>query len=539
MISRPSKNTIADCPGATGGFYCENLTARLLWDSSTFHLFLGNSLLQGSCTSFRIEAEASSLPSVMGDRSVQVRGYGPLGSSGGQSDDSEDDLDVIEMTPRNVKKPQAKGAPLYSPTNGNLSMTTQHGLAKPPQHGGLSKPPKALLPPGSRPVAPLNLHSEPEEPGSSKTGHARRHSRTLDADPSLASDLTRDPSGKSDPLGVARRQPGFLGRFVSGLSIALASDSSPETSPDNSPTGDGFQSPTPSQPTVPQIQKPLRYGENERLRKKPLFMGTSDPEAVEFAKFLKDDGDAMRIPVLCMSEYGRGDYARDLWVLPHNSMKRELFDMYEMVSVLRLRYLSLTWGDMYAFRQWWRMFAFFWELYLSIERSFLEPLVDITCEIDGRRDEIRKKVEPMRDDREWIDLKFEEVTSYLEEFEAIPRGRAFSLICKTTDALGFKILGYFNTQERLLPPLIEVYHPSGIKAEVEAKMLNLLRATTLVDESIVHFIRWMEVGKERDAWLSTNLWWGERSTLKRMYRSYASGHGGAVEMFRSKLGRSI
>jgi hypothetical protein len=276
-------------------------------------------------------------------------------------------------------------------------------------------------------------------------------------------------------------------------------------------------------------------GEDVEARRELVFSGTTDPDAQDFASFLKDDGSASRIPVLCMTDYGVGSYGSDVWALPHNAIKRELFDMYEIVAAMRQGYLALTLGDVYDFRRWWRLLHIFWRQYVEIERALLDPLVTAVFEADSRQDAYHTRVVPLRDDLEWISFKFEEISGYVDEFELLPRGRALSLICKTTDLLGFKILSVFNNQERYLAPLVESYHPPDMTLATEVKMLAMLRASQFGAESVVHLVRWMHPGRERDRWLAAHLGWADRSSMRKWYRAYDATHGSVVHAFRNMV----
>lgn len=450
----------------------------------------------------------------MTDSALRVPGYSE-GTGYGSEDD--DEFDIIEMTPRAPPEPR-DAFEGYSQSS-----------RKPPAH-----------PVSMRSVAPLNLHLKHGDSDDSPEIATPEHPFSTMAN--VGPGMVRDPSVNSEAQTLQSNQPGVFGTgFLSGIAKALVGQGE-----DPSPVSvkeafmkrrkSGISDKAPNSPSVTPMSTGLHDGEEKGKMKELVFLNSQDPEAVEFAKYLKDDGDVLRTPVLCMCDYGIGQFASDLWVLPHNAMRRELFDLYEIMSVVRSRFLSLTWGDVYKLRRWWRFLSYFWRQYLVIEDELLNPMVDAVLDVDGRCDQIRTNRAPLNDDREWISLKFEEVNAYMEEFERLPRSKVLGLICQTTDALGFRMLGYFNGQERILPPLIANYHDESIKLTIEQKMLEIYRNTNHTDESIVHLVRWMELGKERDKWLVVHLWWGERSTLGRMYKKYNDNHGGVVDSFRKKIG---
>jgi hypothetical protein len=465
----------------------------------------------------------------MTDNTLRVPGY-QNGVGGYLESDDEDEFDIIEMTPR-------EGPGLST----RDSFDSNDEPSQPPPALSSKRPPAHAA--SLRTVAPLRLHTV-DSGETSEITTPERHDTPNDLDQRLV----RDPSGNSDASVLQAAAPGLFGYgFLSGIAKALggAEDQSPISVRDGlmrkrRSGGQGANGAAVGLATVPPMRTALRDSEDASRREEMLFENARDGEAVEFARYMKEDGGGVaRTPVLCMCDYGDGSahFAADLWVLPHNALRRELFDLYEIMGVVRSRYLGLRWGDIYNLRCWWRLFSYFWRQYLVIEAELLDPLITSVLDVDGRCDQIRSKCSPLSDDREWISLKLEEVDAYMEEFETLPLSRVLGLICQATDALGFKMLSYFNGQERLLPALVENYHDQSIKLSTELQMLNIIRDTEFAEESIVHLVRWMDVGKERDKWLTTHLWWSERSSLRRMYKRYNECHSGIVDSFGRKVRR--
>lgn len=287
--------------------------------------------------------------------------------------------------------------------------------------------------------------------------------------------------------------------------------------------------------------------EQKELLKKPIFASIDGPDAVEFQDFLEEDGgSSSRIPVLCLADYGRrGAYATDIFVLMHNTIRRELFDMFEIIKVIRHEYLSLTWEDIYQVRKFWRFIVILWREYVGYERTLLNPMVQQICLVDGRSDVLLKKLAPIRDTREWMDLKMLEITSYVEEYEKLPTGRALILFCRTVDSFADKARYYFAGQERILPPFIENYHGEEVKLSVECQLMERLRKSPYFPELVVSMVRWMgsvqgfssprSQSRDREKWLSTHLFWMERQNLSRYYRKYEASHGKVLSHFRNRL----
>jgi hypothetical protein len=354
-----------------------------------------------------------------------------------------------------------------------------------------------------------------------------------------------DPSNRDNSDNFPPTETSVLVTFVANITKAFSAHEYESQSPisiaeqDSSSLGNEQQLTFESKSKRDVRELPLIIGlydgEDAVMKPQLIFKNSNDPAARDFALFLKEDGISPRIPVLCMSDYGIGEYASDLWTLPHNAIKRELFDLYEIIGVIRMRYLSLTFCDFYNLRVWWRLFGVFLIQYLTTEITLLDPLLKTVVGVDGRGESLRRKITPLFEMREWVLCKFEEISGYMEEFETLPRGRALSLICRTIDALGFKLMTLFNQQERCLPSMVESYHDESIKLSTELKMIEILRASDFFPEAIVHQVRWMEAGKSREKWLTSHLRWSERAHIGQFYKRYEMNHGRIVVAFRGKL----
>lgn len=357
---------------------------------------------------------------------------------------------------------------------------------------------------------------------------------------------SRGQPKKEEPL------PNSVGSFLSNLTRGWSRSGG---SQDAKKAGDvGCDSP-PSIIARKSLRGPSRPTRNsvadeKELLKKPIFSSIDGPDAQEFHEFLHGDGgESHRIPVLCLVDYGgRGAYASDIFVLMHNTIRRELFDVFEIVTVIRQEYLSMTVNDLYNLRKWWRFFVILWQQYNGYEKVLIAPMIQQICLVDGRSDVLLKRLGPLRETREWLELKMEEITSYIEEFERLPAGRALVLFCRTVDAFADRAMIYFAGQERVLPPFIENYHGEEVKLAVELQLMERVRKSQYFPELVVSIVRWMGTvqgfssprtqTRERDKWLNSHLFWTERQCLSRYYQKYEATHGSVLSHFRNRLQNS-
>lgn len=292
---------------------------------------------------------------------------------------------------------------------------------------------------------------------------------------------------------------------------------------------------------LPRRGKPVdgkagRLAETVMLRR-ALFDSIDVEDAREFDEFVEEKGrQRWGMPVLCLEGYGgEGEFAADVWVLMHNTVRRELFDLFEIVGIIRKRFLAMKMEDMYNLRKWWRFFGAMWREFGAHERERIDPVVEQICSVDGRGDVLKKRLRGLREMREWLGLKIEETTGYVEEFEKIGKpGRALSLICRSVESFAAKAVLYFGGMERLLPSMLEGYYQRQSCKEIESALVGRLRRTDYFGEMVVAMVRWMGADV-RTSWMEEHLFWGERQAMERFERKYEICHGCIVVHFKDRL----
>lgn len=282
--------------------------------------------------------------------------------------------------------------------------------------------------------------------------------------------------------------------------------------------------------------QPGRIAEAIRLER-ALFESLDGEDAREFEEFVEEGGgERCGMPVLCLESYGgHGEFAGDVWVLMHNTVRRELFDLFEIVGMIRKGFVRMKMEDMYNLRKWWRFFGVMCGEFWAHENERIAPMVEQICSVDGRADVFRGRLRGLREMREWLGLKMEEITAYVEEFEKIGRpGRALSLICRNIELFAAKVVVYFGGMERLLPRIAEEYYEREVCKGIEDALVARLRRSEYFEEMIVAMMRWMDVGVKA-RWMEEHLFWGERQALERFERKFEVSHGCIVTCFKDLM----
>lgn len=278
-----------------------------------------------------------------------------------------------------------------------------------------------------------------------------------------------------------------------------------------------------------------------------VFVGAQVEDVDEYLGFLKEtSSDCSRFPVLCLSEYGiDGDYASDIWVLLHNAVRREFLDLYEMINCMRQLKLLLTTEDIYDFRRWWRFFSILWDQFVLHNKVSLQPVVKQICQANGEDAWICKELRKLSEDNDWLLLKMEEVSSYIEEFEKFEPGKMLRLFMQTMDDFTSRLLTHFNEREKLLPPLVRKYFGKQIKTAVDRQLLARLRKSDYFGELLVSVLRGVDCSQDlgasingaaqRNKWIEDNLNWVERMRMSYFVHRFNVNHGSIVNGFKLRL----
>lgn len=277
-----------------------------------------------------------------------------------------------------------------------------------------------------------------------------------------------------------------------------------------------------------------------------VFIKADAEDVSEYLGFLKEtSAECFRFPVLCLSDYGNdGDYASDIWVLLHNTVRRELLDLYEMINCMRQLKLLLNISDVYNFRRWWRFFSVVWDGYVMHNNVCLQPIVKQICLANWEDAWMRKELRKLNEDSDWLSLKMVEVSSYIEEFEKFEPGKVLRLFMQTMDDLTCRILSHFSEREKLLPPLVRKYFGKQIKTAVEGQLVSRFRKSEHFGELLVCVLRTIDTSQgmrsptngvvQRNKWIEEHLNWIERMRMSYYVHKFNANHGSIVNEFKER-----
>lgn len=272
----------------------------------------------------------------------------------------------------------------------------------------------------------------------------------------------------------------------------------------------------------------------------PMASGAAEASEAAVPSLMTDQGVALffrelaqtgfHSPMLCSSDYGRRwSWASDPFVLKNNAMRRELFDLVQCTDAIRIIAARLTILHMKQLQNWWSGFVRFSQLFFELDLKVLLPAVRPSMTVQDR--DAAKALRALSTTRDWLLMKQEEITAYLDGLTSLPLAVVLRLLFKCFQELSPRYLEYFMIQERHLPPMLLRCHEPKDKVVLETKMLNVARAHTKSGESVVFLLSWMNDKRLLNAWIAARLTWRQRLAYNGWVEAFRRNHRGTVEFF--------
>ncbi|KAA8498010.1 hypothetical protein FVE85_5595 [Porphyridium purpureum] len=202
--------------------------------------------------------------------------------------------------------------------------------------------------------------------------------------------------------------------------------------------------------------------------------------------------DMRRQPPLQLIPYQK-NWARDVFVVPHNAIRRELMDCYMILFAMDVRRDDMTAKDFDMFFQWWKTFALFVIHYLDAEEDVIYPWFEERQKLTGLlAKEKRNKIKEHMRHVLYLVMKSEERLN-TPNFNFDP----LLLLKRAVDKFCLLTLEYFTLEEKLLPHTIQQHCTEKEKREVEKAYANYLLKGENPGTDLVILTRWLQVS-ERD-----------------------------------------
>lgn len=194
----------------------------------------------------------------------------------------------------------------------------------------------------------------------------------------------------------------------------------------------------------------------------------------------------MKMPVIIGTPYGKV-WSIDVLALYHNALKKELQDMYTMVESMYKFQLSLGFEDIERFYTWWEVFAGFVVDYFDIEENVIFPYIseraplghtklnqNERANVKGRLSRIMGEIDDMED-----------------HFLNRPPGEMLPRFVEFLDRFSPTLLGYFHTEETIVPKLLQKHFQESDRAVIQSKVFDFVRPRKYANENFVLQSRWL------------------------------------------------
>lgn len=252
----------------------------------------------------------------------------------------------------------------------------------------------------------------------------------------------------------------------------------------------------------------------------------------------------IRVPILVLAEYS-GPVSKNKWfidafTLPHNAVRRECIDMYDIIMALARCSpdADVTRDDMRDFHSWWTTTEQFLKCYFDMEHEVLFPWVDAA----GSRDwELQMALGKMRTMKDGLRAQLDDVSKAWQGLQSQSVGDLYCTIYKAIDIFCPRIMNYFSDQELLLPQIVKGFYRIEDRLAMDKDMLAVYIGDTLTRKNkdlahhnVVLLVRWMSNPRQLRAWIAKNLNSTGRSSYGRWHALYESEHSRYVKAFRSR-----
>ncbi|CDF34678.1 unnamed protein product [Chondrus crispus] len=278
-------------------------------------------------------------------------------------------------------------------------------------------------------------------------------------------------------------------------------------------------------------------------RANKFFYSEISSERIRASKTLRSETH-IRVPVIAMAEYS-GPVSRTKWyidgfTLPHNAVRRECIDLYEILtSMARCKGTGdITRDDINDIEDWWQTASSFFNCYFEMERTILFPWVDAAGTSD---EEVQLALSKMRSLKDRLQEHLVKVDNVWNEKPLSSPEEMFALLYKAVDLFVPRLMNYFADQEVLLPTIVRGFYKLEDRTKMDKEMVNVFMGGPLTRKSkeeqhhnLILLIRWIGNPRQLRAWIGKNLNSNARAQYGNWYNQYQEHHYRFVKTLRNR-----
>jgi hypothetical protein len=278
-------------------------------------------------------------------------------------------------------------------------------------------------------------------------------------------------------------------------------------------------------------------------RANKFFFSEINSSAIKATGILNSENH-IRVPVLVMAEYSgpvsKSKWFIDAFTLPHNAVRRECMDWYEIIMSLARcgGDADITRDDIAEFFSWWTIAEQFIKCYFEMERTVLFRWVD---EAGAKDWELQMALRKMRSMKESLQEQLQEIGAVWAQREFMSAAALFGMVYKASDSFCPRLMNYFADQELLLPTIVKSFYRIEDRLEMDKDMLASFmgeplsrKNKDLAHHNLILLVRWIVNPRQLRAWIAKNLNSTGRTQYSNWHAMYECEHGSIVKGFRNR-----
>uniref|UniRef100_A0A7S1TMT3 Uncharacterized protein n=1 Tax=Erythrolobus australicus TaxID=1077150 RepID=A0A7S1TMT3_9RHOD len=188
--------------------------------------------------------------------------------------------------------------------------------------------------------------------------------------------------------------------------------------------------------------------------------------SMKYKKMLRDE---VPEPPLYLSTYANGDWWVDVFSLYHNALRREMQDMYYMLTSMHKRVLTLGHEDVNSFFEWFDVFVMIVEWYFKVEEIALFPWVEERLEMP----EELQKMQRLQLKAQVVEI-VKTVDDCFGKFDYLPAGEVLPALVEGVGTFAPMLVGYFRRIEKQVCPLIKEAFTEADKQRLDVRCIETL-----------------------------------------------------------------
>lgn len=256
----------------------------------------------------------------------------------------------------------------------------------------------------------------------------------------------------------------------------------------------------------------------------------------------------IRVAVIAIAEFSdplsRDKWYIDVFTLPHNAVRRECMDLYDILSALARcdKNNDLCEEDMEKFEAWWRVASQFLRCYFEVERRVLFPWVDSA---GAQEWEVQLALKKMRSLKDKIETLLNKVERVWNEKTFKTSAEMYGLVYKAVDEFVPRLINYFMDQEVLLPAIVKEFYTREQRVHIDKQMVDVFLNEYRQEDgndtrhNLVLLVRWISKSRQLRAWLGKNLPAPARALYPTWYQQYEERHAMVLQGLRSRATTTI